>query len=93
MEVILWPPSLNSSVFHLLEDKVRFSVPLRIRILENNDRKLFRTLWIHRRVDIQECLQISEIFIDVLQNNVRLAEIYKCTSQRNIEIPADTSNI
>lgn len=38
MEVILWPPSLNSSVFHLLEDKVRFSVPLRIRILENNDR-------------------------------------------------------
>ena len=35
MEVILWPPSLNSSVFHLLEDKVRFSVPLRIRILEN----------------------------------------------------------
>ena len=38
MEVILWPPSLNSSVFHLLEDKVRFSIPLRIGILENNDR-------------------------------------------------------
>ena len=47
----------------------------------------------HRRVDIQERIQISEIFIDILQNNVRLAEIYKCTSQRNIEIPADTSNI
>lgn len=38
MEVILLPPSLNSSVFHLLDkNKLRFSVPLRIRILENND--------------------------------------------------------
>lgn len=39
-EVIVWLPSLNSSVFHLLEDKLRFSTPLRnsflIKILENN---------------------------------------------------------
>lgn len=39
-EVIVWLPSLNSSVFHLLEDKLRSSIPLRnsflIKLLENN---------------------------------------------------------
>lgn len=37
-KAILQLPALNGSVVHLLKDKVRFSAPLRIRILENNDR-------------------------------------------------------
>lgn len=36
--LIVWLPSLNSLVFHLVKDKLKFPAPLRIRILENNGR-------------------------------------------------------
>lgn len=48
------------------------------------DSKLYWTLWDHRRGDIQECLQISEIF-DVLQSRCETCRKYINVPLREVQ--------